>query len=211
MDCVARDYPILNLESFIEANIRLQRTKEDDTEENNPATFLKGICCHVQNLYLFAETLEVLTFCCSKILQFIKLSNLDIENNFGVGWESLPNLLTNCPNLETLTFRGLVHLATESCGDMCLCNGLERIPSFLSTSPVKILQIHERGEANKDAEAFLKQVTHFLMTMPNLKQVVIYSHESSDVVALTQLAKTLEMISEKASLVCKIQVLPDNT
>jgi len=48
---------------------------------------------------------QVLTFCCKAIPIFNNLTRLTIESNTKVGWDSLPNLLKNCPNLKTLVFQ----------------------------------------------------------------------------------------------------------
>lgn len=53
---------------------------------------------------MFLLLVQVLTFCCKAIPVFNNLIHLTIETDQDVDWESLPNLLKNCPNLETLVF-----------------------------------------------------------------------------------------------------------
>jgi hypothetical protein len=48
---------------------------------------------------------QVLTYSCDAIPIFNNLTHLTIESNPEVGWQSLPGLLKNSPNLETLIFQ----------------------------------------------------------------------------------------------------------
>lgn len=54
--------------------------------------------------------LQVLNFCCKEVPLFKNLTHLTIETDEDVGWESLPNLLENCPNLETIIFKVPSHI-----------------------------------------------------------------------------------------------------
>lgn len=105
----------------------------------NATDLILGIS-NVRSLYLFGNTLEVcililntlvsqlvlhvglqmkmiwflfqvLTFCCEQIPVFKNLNHLTINTHSEVGWESLPALLKNCPNLETLVFQVPIHIS----------------------------------------------------------------------------------------------------
>ncbi|XP_019101672.1 PREDICTED: F-box/LRR-repeat protein At3g59200-like [Camelina sativa] len=121
-DAVADKYPNVNFSSLVEAHIGLRLTDdqsadvnvseddyfpEDDEERQmtaNATDFFKGIS-NVQILYLSAKSIEVLTFCCEPIPVFNNLIQLTIESHSDVGWDSLPGLLKNCANLETLVLK----------------------------------------------------------------------------------------------------------
>lgn len=180
---------------------------------------------------------QVLTLCCKAIPTFNKLTHLTIESNTEIGWESLPNLLMNCPNLKTLIFhvqikpsktscdtffsrekqlnitfsillQGLLHKATDRCGDVCRCKPPENIPTYcLSSSPVKVLKILMFGEIDDKTE--LEQIKHFLESMPHLEQLIIYCDKSIDG-NLVKVSKQLQEIPRVASAKCKIQVISDN-
>ncbi|KAJ0255539.1 F-box/LRR-repeat protein [Hirschfeldia incana] len=116
-DNIAHKYPKVNFNSLVKASIDIRMTNDqkssvryvsDDDEERemvgNATKLLMGIC-NVKTLYLSYDTLETLNFCCEAIPVFNNLTNLTIESNQKVGWDSLPELLKNCPNLETLVFQ----------------------------------------------------------------------------------------------------------
>lgn len=130
-DNLAQKYPKVNFDSLVEACIDIRMTNDqksnvryvsDNDEERemvgNATELLVGLCS-VKTLYLSYDTLETLNFCCEAMPVFNSLTHLTIENNPEVGWESLQDLLKNCPNLETLVFQGLIHKATDKCGDVC--------------------------------------------------------------------------------------------
>ncbi|CAA7056499.1 unnamed protein product [Microthlaspi erraticum] len=223
-DTVALKYAKVNFDSLVEASLRLKvGYKEEHVvellengEEGPPymdyqmvgdaTNLLLGIS-NVQILYLSASTVEVLTFCCKAITIFKNLTRLTIESNTEVGWESLPNLLNNCPNLKTLIFQGLHHKATDSCGNVCRCKPWENIPNCLSSSPVKVLKILKFGE-KLDTE--LEQIKHFLESMPHLEQLTICYDTSIDD-NLIKVSEELQKLPRVASPKCKIQVISNNT
>uniref|UniRef100_A0A1J3HPM3 F-box/LRR-repeat protein n=1 Tax=Noccaea caerulescens TaxID=107243 RepID=A0A1J3HPM3_NOCCA len=228
-DTIAHKYPRVSFDSLVEASISIRMTKDQrdnvrnasDVDEetktemvSNAAVFLMGIC-NVKTLYLSYETLETLNFCYEAIPVFNSLTHLTVDSsNPEVGWESLPDLLKNCPNLETLVFQGLHHKATERCGDVCLCQGLEKCPSSLSQCPVKFLTILKFGEAYDEGddlnmEMEMEKIKHFLKKMPNLEKLIIYYNTSVEN-DLSEVSSQLQMLSEVASLKCKIQVISDN-
>ncbi|KAL0724665.1 hypothetical protein Bca4012_039264 [Brassica carinata] len=226
-DNIAREYPEVNFSSLVEVHLGLRLSEDqsadadfseedgyflesDDEEEKemvgNATNFLLGIC-NVQILYLSAETLEVLTFCCEATPVFNNLIQLTVESNSELGWDSLPPLLQNCPNLEILIFKGLVHKSTDGCGNMCLCKPLKN-PSCLSSSAVKVLKIIL--SVNLDDEGMeIEQITHFLEKMPRLEQLVVYFNISYDP-SVFDISKKLQSIPRIASPKCNIQVISPN-
>ncbi|KFK35161.1 hypothetical protein AALP_AA5G246900 [Arabis alpina] len=171
----------------------------------NATDFLMGIC-NVQILHLFANTLEVLTFCCELIPVFKYLIHLTIETHQNSGWESLPKLLKNSPNLETLVFEGLHHRYTIKCGDVdgCLCKYSGEIPTCLSSSPVKVLKVLRFGETGVENE--IELVKLFLETMPRLEQLTLYYDTSSND-DLIKVSSQLNKLRRVASPNCEIQVI----
>ncbi|KAG7634969.1 FBD domain [Arabidopsis suecica] len=222
-DNIANKYPKVNFDSLVEASIGIRMTKvqkanaryvsdvDEETEMVGNATDLLMGICNVKTLYLSYDTLETLNLCCQVIPVFNNLTHLTIESHPELGWESLPNLLKSCPNLGTLVFQGLLHKATDRCGDVCMCQGLENSHSCLSSSPVKCLKILKFGETNDDddMEIEMEQIKNFLEKMPNLEQLIIY-YESSIDNDLVRVSSQLQEVPTVASLKCKIQVISDN-
>ncbi|CAH8384124.1 unnamed protein product [Eruca vesicaria subsp. sativa] len=226
-DNIAKKYPKVKFNSLVEAHISLRLTEDqsadavsDEEDEyfyesddgevkdmaGNATNFFKGIC-NVQILYLSAKTLEVLAFCCEATPVFNNLIQLTVESDEEFGWDSLPGLLKNCPNLETLVFKGLVHKRTKGCGEMCLCKPLKD-PSYISSSTVKVLKIILSVHID-DEGSEVEEIKHFLEKMPQLDQLIVYfdiSYEHS----VFELSKKLQSIPRIASPKCNIQVISQN-
>ncbi|CAF2173850.1 unnamed protein product [Brassica napus] len=162
----------------------------------------------VQTLFVSANTLEVLTFCCDHIPVFHNMFSLTIQTCKS-GWESLPALLKKCPNLETLVFEGLSHTYTVKCEnvDGCLCKFSGEVPICLSSSPVKVLQIMGFGEAGVERETEL--IKYFLETVPQLEQLIVYYDTLFDDDVI-ELSSELKRFPTKASPSCEIQVIIGN-
>ncbi|CAN6905300.1 unnamed protein product [Brassica oleracea var. botrytis] len=227
-DNIAKKYPRVKFRSLVEAHISLRLTEDqsadagsseedeylfesdDDDEEKemvgNATNFFKGIC-NVQILYLSAKTLEVLAFCCEATPVFNNLIQLTVESDEEIGWDSLPGLLKNCPNLETLVFKGLVHKSTKGCGNMCLCKPLKN-SSCLSSSAVKVLKIILSVHIDDDGMEE-EQIKHFLEKMLRLEQLVVYFNESYEP-SVFELSKKLKSVSTIASPKCNLQVISQN-
>ncbi|KFK35159.1 hypothetical protein AALP_AA5G246400 [Arabis alpina] len=221
-EVIASEYPKVNFRSLVEAKIDLQvaRDQSDESSDSkfedqvaqgnelvgNATDFITGIS-NVRILCLSASTLEILTVYCEAIPIFSNLTHLSIQSKPEVGWESLPRVLKNCPELETLVFQGLLHKATDKCGDVCLCKPREEekeeVPSCLSSSPVKVLKILMN---NDKIEKQMEQVKHFLETMPHLEQLVLYYESSFDEEVLAQ----LQIQTRAASPKCKVKLIPGN-
>lgn len=138
------------------------------------------------------------------------------------GWQILPLLIKNSPNLETLIFKvhpkhilkaididisltflspfllqGLKHYKTKICGDACGCYEYKDISSCLSSSRVKVLEIS--GYQGNKRE--LNQMKHFLKNLLCLELVKIRPEEKRN-----NLQVTMDMFP-RASSKCKIQVM----
>ncbi|EOA15493.1 hypothetical protein CARUB_v10004737mg [Capsella rubella] len=212
-DTVAGTYPKVNIDSLVEAHIDLRLLKpllinyHEGYGENdmvgNATDFIKRLC-NVKTLYLSANTLQVLTYSCGAIPLFNNLTQLTIESNPIVGWQSLPGLLRNSPKLETLIFEGLIHKATDGCGDVCLCKPREEILSCLSASPVKVIKIRGFGGLSERTE---KQIKYFLETMPNLEKMIFYYNPPS-FRNLSRVAGGLKrLFSEVTSSKCALRLI----
>ncbi|CAA7016707.1 unnamed protein product [Microthlaspi erraticum] len=196
--------------SSSDLEIHYSEGHEENEMVGNATDFIVGISS-VKILYLSAETLEVLTYCCEAIPLFINLTRLTVESKPEIGWQSLPGLLKNSPNLETLVLQGLGHKATVRCGDMCLCEPFEEEmeeeeeipPCCLSSSPVKVLKILKFGKIYDDE---IEQVKLFLEMMPNLEQLIIHCDESFGK-DLVEVSNQLQMLPRVASPKCNVQLI----
>uniref|UniRef100_A0A1J3IYR3 F-box/LRR-repeat protein n=1 Tax=Noccaea caerulescens TaxID=107243 RepID=A0A1J3IYR3_NOCCA len=242
-DTVAVEYPKANFESLVEASIGIRMTPDQvfDARDlvnrhygyslnmvGDAADFLMGIS-NVKTLYLSSEALEVLIFCCKAIPVFNNLTHLTIETDQDVDWESMPNLLKNCPILETLVFEGLHYGDTNQCmdddyrfkdtnkcfetgADRCVCKPWHGTPIWLSSSPVKILKVLKFGEITNYKDDMDKQtdlIRYFVETMPNLEQVILYYDTPLDG-DLSIVSTGFQMLEKVASTKCKIQVISDD-
>ncbi|WZZ66635.1 hypothetical protein YC2023_078005 [Brassica napus] len=235
-DFVAGKYPKVKFDSLVEASVDLAMTSEQHEHASyehsvgDVTDFLMGIRS-VQTLFASANTLEVLTFCCDHIPVFHNMFSLTIQTCKS-GWESLPALLKKCPNLETLVFdvrtliislycylltqtkllivstmiQGLSHTFTVKCMDVdgCLCKFSGEVPTCLSSSPVKVLKILRFGDSGVEKETDL--IKHFLETMPQLEQLMIYYDTLFDD-SVIELSSELKSFPTKASPSCEIQVI----
>ncbi|RID54521.1 hypothetical protein BRARA_G01836 [Brassica rapa] len=187
-DFVAGKYPKVKFDSLVEASVDLAMT----SEQHEHASYEHSVG---DTLFVSANNLEVLTFCCDHIPVFHNMFSLTIQTCKS-GWESLPALLKKCPNLETLVFEGLSHTYTVKCGDVdgCLCKFSGEVPTCLSSSPVK----RER-----------QLIKYFLETMPRLEQLIVYydTFFDDDVI---ELSSELKRFPTKASPSCEIQVIIGN-
>ncbi|KAF3527189.1 hypothetical protein F2Q69_00049483 [Brassica cretica] len=228
-DAIADTYPNVNFPLLVEASLDLRMTheqigqaklSEDDiakekegTMVGNATVLLMGIC-NVKKLYLSDNTLEVLAFCCKPMPVYNNLVHLTIKTHRDVEWESLTALLKNCQNLETLVFEGLLHRYGMNCRSCeCLCKPWEEedVPTCLSSSPVKVLEILKFGDIceDEDMDKMMEQVEYFLETMPNLEQLIIHYETSIDE-DVEEVLSQFQMVSREGLSKCKIQVISDN-
>ncbi|KAL1191101.1 F-box/LRR-repeat protein [Cardamine amara subsp. amara] len=198
-------YANVNLDSLVEARLNLwveeTRIKElrNGSVHLNPDDMLDLIngIRHVRVLHLSSDALELLYFSCQELPMFDNLVHLSIESDMKRGWQILPLLIKNSPNLETLIFKGLKHYKTKNCGDVCVCYQYKNIPSCLSSSRVKVLEIS--GYQGKKRE--LNQMKHFLKKLSCLELVKIRPEEKGN-----NLQVTIDMFLG-ASSKWKIQVM----
>ncbi|KAL1199498.1 F-box/LRR-repeat protein [Cardamine amara subsp. amara] len=209
-DCVAADYPKVNLMSVVEAQLKLKVTEnevklmrarnvEDDVvlRLSNVWKLMNGMR-NVQKLFLSADTLEVLSLCCESIPVFDKLKFLRIKSDKERGWQAMPALLRNCSHLETLVFEGILHCKTNKCGDACNCISRKDKRRSLSSCRVKKMQINGfRGTFRE-----MEMIKHFLESFRWLKEMKIYVVENNP----TRLARELLSGYDKY-ISCTVQFL----
>uniref|UniRef100_A0A1J3FLU4 F-box/LRR-repeat protein n=1 Tax=Noccaea caerulescens TaxID=107243 RepID=A0A1J3FLU4_NOCCA len=194
-DLVAEDYPVVNMKKLVEAVINLTVTddqvkrlrepnndlleEEEDDEDDavlhfgNVVKLMNGIQ-NVQRLHLCVDTLEVLALCCESMPVFNNLKFLGVAGREGRGWQAMPALLRNCPRLETIIVRGLLHDVTEKCGDACPCISSEDKGLSLKSCPVNRLEIQGfRGTMREMAI-----IKHFLDYFPSLKRFDVFVEDN---------------------------------
>ncbi|EOA23357.1 hypothetical protein CARUB_v10019536mg [Capsella rubella] len=213
-DIVACNYPLVKLDSLVEARLdvgsntsQMHARDSDEFQVRWDATNLIMGIQNVKILHLTSATIEVIEDFCKTVPVFHNLNHLSIESDDERGWQALPLLLTNCPNLQTLLFHGLHHRVTDGCGDACDCisSPPPPSPSCLSSCPVKILKILDFGATCGE----MSLVEHFLKKLPLLEKVIIvlqcesFIEEGCDRI---KVSKALEM-SPRASSNCKLKVV----
>ncbi|KAG2305967.1 hypothetical protein Bca52824_025715 [Brassica carinata] len=194
---VAEDYPVVNLGNLLDAQIfflvhdfDLEQLREPDDnwlgdtvslQYSNVWKLFHGIP-NVPNLDLCPNALEVLSLCYESMpgAGFNNLKSLTIRSDEDRGWQAMPALLRNCPPLETLVIKGLVHHVTDKCGDVCDCISREDEGLSLTLCPVKVMEIHGFQGTAKE----MRMIKHFLDYLPSLKKMEVYAEEND----LAQLA-----------------------
>ncbi|KAF8085188.1 hypothetical protein N665_0676s0002 [Sinapis alba] len=136
-DYVAGKYPKVNFRSLAEASIDLAMTSEQYAHASyehlvgNVTDFLMGIR-NVQTLYISANTLEVLTFCCGHIPVFHNMIRLTIQTRKSK-WESLPALLKKWT--QPHIYNQVKVLKILRFGEAAVEKETELIKHFLETMP----------------------------------------------------------------------------
>ncbi|KAL0740696.1 hypothetical protein Bca4012_082209 [Brassica carinata] len=169
----------VDMSSLVEA--RLDLLKEpllDDVDEDYGDRILPDVTnlvagiSNVKTLHLSSESLEVFHLYCKSMHVFHKLLTLSFESDKKRGWQVVPLLLNNSPNLETLVIKGLVHGVTDRCGDACVCiarKKMERQVCCLSTCQVKVLKVLGYGGTSRE----LNQMKLFLGNLKCLETVKV--------------------------------------
>ncbi|XP_010505483.1 PREDICTED: F-box protein At3g03040-like [Camelina sativa] len=189
-DLVAQDYPLVNMKNLLSARIILAVTNEqvkrirlpnDELLEGdvvlkfgNVVKLMNGIQ-HVQDLHLHSDTLEVLSLCCESMPVFNNVKRLIIKSHEGRGWQAMPVLLRNCPQLEDILFEGIVHHVTDKCGDVCDCIYRKDKGRSLKSCPVKVIEIQGFRGTMKE----MHMIDRFLDYFPCLKEMKICMDENS--------------------------------
>ncbi|KAL1195730.1 F-box/LRR-repeat protein [Cardamine amara subsp. amara] len=191
---VAEQYEV-DFGSLVEARLDLRswerlidedkdESDEDESDEDSDienvfgdvTDLVEGIS-NVKTLHLSPDSLEVFHLCCDAMPMFHNLTTLSFESDKEKGWQVVPLLLNNSPNLETLVIKGLVHEVTDMCGDACTCipkrktkkKEMEEEVCCLLTCQVKVLSISGyRGTCGE-----LKQMRHLLGNLNCLETVKV--------------------------------------
>ncbi|EOA26183.1 hypothetical protein CARUB_v10019621mg [Capsella rubella] len=192
-DLVAEDYPVVNMGKLVEARLNLilqcedqiRRVREpnnvflEDDEGDvalqfvNVVKLMNGIQ-NIQKLSLTADTLEVLTLCCESLPVFKNLKILGLKSDEGRGWQAVPALLRNCPNLKFLVFEGLLHYVTDKCGDACDCIARVDKGRSLISCPVKKVEIQGfRGTMRE-----INMIGHILKSFKCVEEMGIFAEEN---------------------------------
>ncbi|CAN6935394.1 unnamed protein product [Brassica oleracea] len=183
----ALDYPVVNMGNLVDAQIdfflsdsQLKQLREPDNDEDAHRyskvwKIFHGIP-YVGNLSLLPDTLEVLSMCSESMPVFTNLKSLTIRSDEDRGWQAMPDLLRNCPHLETLVIKGLVHRVTDKCGDACDCISREDKGLSLKLCPVKVMNIYGFRGTMKE----MAMMKHFLDYFPCLKEMRIYAEENNN-------------------------------
>ncbi|CAH8277843.1 unnamed protein product [Arabidopsis lyrata] len=226
LDTIADMYQQVSFDSLVEAKLGLcKNPKQIKDDKNNVRKLFMGIC-NVKTLHLTADGLRVLGCCRETMPVFENLIQLTISTGLHVGWKSLPPLLMNCPNLQTLIFEGLHHRYRKRYeryfGDengRCMLKRMDNmrvkkdIDVCLSSSPVKVIKILNFGEEDTEFEENvadkIMQVKQFLETMPELEQVMLY-YNTPEVEDVMKVFKELQKLPRVASAKCEIQIISDN-
>ncbi|KAG2293692.1 hypothetical protein Bca52824_040361 [Brassica carinata] len=187
-DYVAADYPKVNLPDLAEAVLDLKLTGHDieliraPNDEDDVSLRLRNVwklisgLRNVQRLFISADTLEVLSLCCESMPVFNNLKFLGIISAEDLGWQAMPVLLRNCPHLETLILKGLLHYVTDKCGDVCDCISREDKGRSLLSYPVKKLEIREFKGTVREKE----MIRHFLESFPCLDDMEVYADQNGN-------------------------------
>ncbi|XP_019101706.1 PREDICTED: F-box/LRR-repeat protein At3g60040-like [Camelina sativa] len=131
-DYALSGYPQVNLKSLVEARLDLRYHSKEIKRPNIWGLFT-GIS-HIKTLHLSANSADVISRCVKHGLILPVFNNL-VSLTFGSknkrGWRLLPQLLKQCPMLETLTIQGLDgHISDVT---MHTAKDLEHLKSLLGT------------------------------------------------------------------------------
>uniref|UniRef100_A0A1J3J556 F-box/LRR-repeat protein n=1 Tax=Noccaea caerulescens TaxID=107243 RepID=A0A1J3J556_NOCCA len=187
---VADDYPVVKMRSLFVARINLMlsedhieriRAPDDVLLENgevfvlrfvNVLSLMYGIR-NVQILTLLGDTLEVLSLSCESLPVFKNLKTFIITINKDRGWQAMPVILRNCPRLETIIFKGLLHHVTDKCGDACPCISQEDKGHSLTSCAVKTIEIQGFRATMKE----ITMIKHLLDYFPCLEEMKVFIEE----------------------------------
>ncbi|KAL0823503.1 hypothetical protein Bca101_047180 [Brassica carinata] len=186
-DDVQRQYPVVRLDSLVEAKLELM-VKYGDRDGCDPSNLFKALR-HIFDYY--REAVPV----------FENVSQLSLITDFGfcssfLTLPSLPYVLKKFPNVHTLVIEGPL------CGHdhskiVCDCFSVDFVKL---ASPVKVLEL----TINKGSSDEMEQVKRFLEDLSCLELVKVRSFPKDDEEKLS-LATRLLMLP-RASSKCKIQV-----
>ncbi|XP_018478320.1 putative F-box protein At1g21990 isoform X2 [Raphanus sativus] len=177
---VSRLYHVDHMSSLVEArlDILMEPLLDDDDSEDDGGDILPDVTnlvagiSNVKTLHLSSDSLEVFHLYCKSMPVFHKLLTLSFESHKERGWQVVPLLLNNSPNLETLVIKGLVHQVTSA----CVCTARKKKKKImkgkvccLSTCQVKVLKVLGYGGTKRE----LNQMKHFLGNLKCLETVKV--------------------------------------
>ncbi|XP_024005810.1 F-box protein At4g27050 isoform X2 [Eutrema salsugineum] len=199
-------YDVVALDSLVEArlDLRLYGLDADGRPvfkeiRGDISTLINGMK-NIKSLHLSAHSLQVFHFCCDSMPVLNNLLTLSIESDEEKGWEVIPRLLCNSPNLQTLVIKGLVHRVTEWCGNACPCIIQNEMVCCLSSCQVKVLEITGfRGSLGE-----LHQMRHFLGNLECLETVKVGVEEST---FNSKYLRAILMAIPRVSSKCSIQFI----
>ncbi|CDY29185.1 BnaA06g25720D [Brassica napus] len=191
-DFVAADYPKVNLPNLAEAVLDFKVS----LRLGNVWKLVKGLR-NVNKLFISAETLEVLSLCCESMPVFNNLKSLHIICDADLGWQAMPALLRNCPHLETLILKGLLHHVTDKCGDVCDCISREDKGRSLLSCPVKKLEIREFQGTVREKE----MIRHFLESFPCLDDMEVYANQNGNDPRNVEVNRIYKIVAYKVHVV----------
>ncbi|CAN6982894.1 unnamed protein product [Brassica oleracea var. botrytis] len=176
-DFVAAAYPKVNLPNLAEALLDFKVTR-DQVDLIRAPDDEDDVSLRLRNVWklISAETLEVSCYLSETLCNVNNLKFLGIISAEDLGWQAMPALLRNCPHLETLILKGLLHHVTDKCGDVCDCISREDKGHSLSSCPVKKLQIRGFKGTVREKE----MIRHFLESFPCLDEMEVYADESDN-------------------------------
>ncbi|XP_056847366.1 F-box protein At3g59000-like, partial [Raphanus sativus] len=200
---VAPDYPVVNMGNLVDAQIDLfLRDNDEDAHRYSKVWKLFHGIRNVPNLSLFTDTLEVLSVCSELMRVFNNIKSLTIKSGNDLGWQATPAILRNCPHLETLVIKGIVHHVTDKCGDICGCISREGKGLSLKLCPVKVMKIHGFQGTMQE----MAMIKHFLEYLPCLKEMEVYAEENNNPIQLgtKHVLEMFELYNKLSS--CNVQL-----
>ncbi|AED92185.1 putative F-box/LRR-repeat protein [Arabidopsis thaliana] len=203
-DVIPYGYPIVNLNSIVEARLTLPREVEYDYWLNrsaDPSNLIRGLknveilsikVLHTMDLlfYNFKEAVPV----------FENLIHLSVTSEADFCWDPLQILLEKSPNLKTLTIEGPLHYNFYEKLDLeAVCECLLGY-SFLLSCPIKVLKITEFvGDIGE-----IVQMKHVLGKLPCLELLEVHVQARRDDKKLQIMADLLML--PRTSSKCKVKV-----
>ncbi|KAF3518035.1 hypothetical protein DY000_02061004 [Brassica cretica] len=200
-DYVPKEYPTVNLDSLVEANLNLCADEEAVWQEEhantfNPINLIIGFK-NVEILNLTFEAVEMVGVFNETAPMFEKVSQLSLALS-NVCWYSVPNLMMKFPNLKTLIIEDSLHYEYFRT-DEVVCECVSGY-SFLLSCPVEVLKINcYDGSVN-----VLEQMEHFLGKLSCLELVEVRAKAASSDAKLKIMADLLMI--PRASTKCKVKV-----
>ncbi|CAA7031006.1 unnamed protein product [Microthlaspi erraticum] len=192
-DHVRRNYPIVSLESLVEAKLDVVYYYSGC----NPTNLIKGLR-NVELLELStADTWKIFMDCPQDIPVFSNLIRFSVKvkvvplYRYDNHWEFLTILVKKSPNLETLVMKGPLNVDEhEQLGDR----------DYGIACPVKVLKITEYG--GKTGE--LERMKHFLQKLPCLELVEVLAYAVNDE-EKSRITQDLLMVPRPSK--CDIQIM----